>query len=68
MVYYPKAKKLMQVESGGQAQFTTAKNGVKKHPKHSENATRNMIDQTNGKTVKIHIHLIVLFNGEEVRW
>lgn len=39
---------------------------VKKNPKHYENSTRNIKVLANGNLIKIHLRLIVDFNGCKV--
>lgn len=70
LIQLPRVKKVFSAQNPVQSgqSFTLARNGKKKHPRHSENATRNMIELPGGNTVKIHIHLITMFNGEKVLW
>jgi hypothetical protein len=66
--YYPKVEKLKGSNTVEKSESHTASPNGKRHPKHSDNATRNLTDLSNGRTVKIHIDLMTLFNGEEVVW
>ncbi|WP_338812729.1 hypothetical protein V9L05_15290 [Bernardetia sp. Wsw4-3y2] len=44
---------------------TKSKESISTPPNEKENATRNLL-LPNGQTRKIHIHLIIKFNGQEV--
>lgn len=38
----------------------------RKDPRHWENSTRNIVNLLNGETMKIHLRLIMDFNGKRV--
>lgn len=46
---------------------TQQTNVARKAPNHHSNSTRNVV-LANGQTRKIHIRLIISFNGKQVRW
>lgn len=72
--------KLMEVRKGQKVgkygvrmveKYTTGKSGrrvLKKNPDHYSNFTRNIVDLSSNKTIKIHCRLITRFNGIRVRY
>jgi hypothetical protein len=60
---------LSKFQNGGKHQGKSyANTKAKKNPQHWRNATRNLFDKQTQRFYKVHIYLIIQFNGLPVRY